>query len=470
MLKGAGSIAASSFLPQGARAQNRSKVLVIGAGLSGLNAALILEELGVDVQLIEGRRRVGGRVFSLYDVPGAPDAGGASFGGGYGHVLDAANKYGVPVRNLMDRIQYMMARELVLNGKIVPGQDWPNHTRNPFPQEQKETLPWSFFPAFLSANNPLTSPGDWYEQENAALDISAHDWMIAQGQIEAVIEACNINWASGHTAHDVSILQMMFDDAVTDKARAETYRPGFFVAKGGNQRVPDAMAAALKSEVHLERQVIGLRTNSDGAEVQCSDGSVYKADRVICSVPFAVLRLLKVDPLFTGVQAKAVRQLGYQLVTQVHLVPRSPFWESDGYASGLFTDGPAGIINPQFGADDPHELTSFTVWLFGPNAERVDQIDEDSAKAMIVAEIERIRPAAKGQLEIAGYKSWYRDPFSSGDWSVFKPGQVTAFVKKMAQPHGRIHFCGEHTGLEARGMEGAMESGERAAFEIYELI
>jgi monoamine oxidase len=59
-----------------------------------------------------------------------------------------------------------------------------------------------------------------------------------------------------------------------------------------------------------------------------------------------------------------------------------------------------------------------------------------------------------------------QDPFSRGDWAVWGPGQVTAFARDIARPHGRIHFCGEHTAISNRGMEGAMESGERAALEI----
>lgn len=39
-------------------------VIVIGAGLSGLEAALNLEENGLSVLVLEGRDRVGGRVYT----------------------------------------------------------------------------------------------------------------------------------------------------------------------------------------------------------------------------------------------------------------------------------------------------------------------------------------------------------------------------------------------------------------------
>ena len=63
-------------------------------------------------------------------------------------------------------------------------------------------------------------------------------------------------------------------------------------------------------------------------------------------------------------------------------------------------------------------------------------------------------------------KSWLRDPFAGGDYAIWGPGQVTAFVNAVGVAHGRIHFAGEHTGQSNRGMEGAMESGERVAQEI----
>ena len=53
-----------------------------------------------------------------------------------------------------------------------------------------------------------------------------------------------------------------------------------------------------------------------------------------------------------------------------------------------------------------------------------------------------------------------------GDWAYWSPGQISKFGSSVGNQHGQIHFCGEHTAVSNRGMEGAMESGERVAFEI----
>ena len=187
---------------------------------------------------------------------------------------------------------------------------------------------------------------------------------------------------------------------------------------------------------------------------------------VICSIPTAVLRRIKIEPALTGVQARAVQQLGAQSITQVHIVPKSKFWEKDGMHPAMCTDGLVNMVVDEHKGDNAADVSSLTVWLRGQSVLRTDKMSEKEAVTAVVKEIERLRPAAKGQLEVAAYHSWMQDSFSRGDWAVWEPGQVTAFVKDIGRAHGRIHFCGEHTAVSNRGMEGAMESGERAALEV----
>jgi monoamine oxidase len=98
-------------------------------------------------------------------------------------------------------------------------------------------------------------------------------------------------------------------------------------------------------------------------------------------------------------------------------------------------------------------------------ADRLDRLGPEAAQAAVIREIERLRPAAKGALAAGGFHSWWLDPHNAGDWAIFAPGQV-GLLPTMARPQGRMHFCGEHTATMNRGMEGAMESGERVAMEL----
>ena len=74
-LQSAAAVSVAFVTPKIAWGQTSADVIVIGAGMSGLNAALLLEEQGLNVRVLEGRNRIGGRVYSLGNVPGNPEAG-----------------------------------------------------------------------------------------------------------------------------------------------------------------------------------------------------------------------------------------------------------------------------------------------------------------------------------------------------------------------------------------------------------
>lgn len=450
-----------------AQAQGPADVIVIGAGLSGLNAAGLLEEAGLRVTVLEGRQRTGGRVYTRYDLPGRPEMGGSSAAPGYGRWLAAAHKCGLDLTDIMRSMMRNAGQLLVLDGKIIPREDWPKSPRNVFPEAAKSTLPWAYEGKLFSSLNPLESFSDWILPSHAADDISLNDFLLARGVDQRVIDLVYSTVPSyGNTAHDVSVLMFAFIDSWVRAQIAATTKPAIYRIAGGNQRLPEAMAGRLKGDVRLGARVVAIEADADGGAVTLDSGERIRARAIISAMPYSALRHVRVEPGFTGVQHEAVHRLAYQDLTQVVLIPRKPFWLDDGLAPSMWTDGPAGWINAEGIGKTDDEIPYFMVYGRGRTGLHWDRIGAQAAGELIVREVERLRPAAKGQLEVGAVHSWTMDPWNAGDWAVFGPGQVTRYLPAMSAPHQRLFFCGEHTALANRGMEAALESSERVAIEV----
>jgi monoamine oxidase len=445
-------------------------VVVIGAGLAGLNAALTLEAAGLDVLVLEAQRRVGGRIHSMRQLRVKAEAGGTYIGAGYARVIDAAQRYGVELVDVTPVLRFFREQDLVLGEEIIRQADWASHPRNAFPERDKNQTPWGYHRVLTSRDNPLGAPADWLDRRHAHLDISAHDWLRGLGLSEqAIALAYGLNVSFGRSAHDVSALLLLFRGAFSKSQRALAPLDSVgFTARDGVQRIPEAMAGALRGGVELGREASSVALEHDRATVRCTDGSRLTARRVVAAVPLGVLRRIAIEPQLPSAQAEAVARLPSQPLTQIYLAPKSKFWESDGFAPSLFTDSGAGMIAAARSGENPNEVTSFTSWVMGDAAAALDRLAPADAGRAVIAEIERIRPAAKGQLELLGLHSWGGDRHAAGAWGYFRPGEVRRFAPHVGAAHGRLYFCGEHLAVMSRGMEGAMESGERAAREVLE--
>jgi monoamine oxidase len=446
----------------------RHDAIVIGAGLAGLTAAHALQAQGLDVLVLEAQERVGGRVHSMRQLGGVGEAGGTYIGAGYARVIAAANRFNIRLVDVTPVLEFFREQDLVLDGKIIRQADWPEHPANPFPGADKQFYPWTYHRVLTMRSNPLAAPEDWLGGAHAGLDVSMHAWLASLGLSErAVALAYGMNLSFGSDAHDVSALLLLFRAAFSKAQRSHASADQIgFTAERGVQRIPEAMAEHLRRHVALGRAVASVHLSRDGAQVTCVDGARLAARHVVAAIPFGALRRIAIDPPLTGTQAQAVRELPAQPITQVYLAPKTPFWEKDGYAPSLFTDSLAGMLAAARHGDDPRQVTSLTAWIMGEAAASLDGLPAAEIGRRVIADIERIRPAARGQLELLGACSWGADPYAAGAWAYFRPGQVTAWAATMGRAHGRLHFCGEHLAIASRGMEGAMESGERAASEI----
>ena len=472
LLQGLAFTGASALMtqkPRGARAQESADVLVLGAGLSGLQSAQLLEEMGYRVIVLEGRGRIGGKILTHKTQNGFVELGGQSFGTGYGRMMDAADRNNVELFDYLPRSSAGGGPSLALGEQLIDRDSWPQSPLNPFAEKYKSMMPWEYTAKIIAEGNPLVDPGDWVDPESFKYDTPLYDFLRARGLTDAEINLCyDTNVGYGTSAYDISALMMFFVQSWTKMQQEGP--PALLGARRGNSEIVNGMARTLKSEVRLNHDVRSIDVGPDGVDVRCSNGSRYSAKTAICSFPFSTLRTVDISPTLTGTQRRAVKTLPFMKITMVVMETDRPFWESDGFNPSMWTDGPAGSVTATRYGDGVDDVTSLVSWTRGHAAEYLDRLGPETAKKLVIREIENLRPAAKGYLKAAHFHSWGMEAFSAGDWAVFRPGQIADFKNDMANAHGRLFFCGEHTASTNRGMEGAMESAERAAFEAIDVM
>ena len=450
----------STMLPGCGRKPETADVIVIGAGLAGLQTARLLEQAGATVVVLEASARLGGRVQTLSDRPGGPELGAADIGPVYSRVLETAaalNLTPEPWPGGMPSFWFHV------RGQGFTADQWPDLDINTFEAKLKKVNPSGAARPFMPRPNPLPDLGAWLTEEFARYDVPYGQFLVDQGAPPDVLEYARVG-AQFADLNDISALWMLRGGRVSAASMRMAFaegKPVRYFMPGGMSRLIAAMATSLTGDVRLNHRVTALDQDASSITVSCANGAQLRGQFAVCTMPLPVLRQVAITPALTETAAAAVQQIPYGAATSVVFHVHEPFWEEDELPANMWTDTPIqrAFLNPSPTGEGDH------LWVFTTGAADLSQRgwpDEEIAR-FVLEQLGKLRPSTQGRLELSGVRAWTRDPFVLGTYASRAPGQIRQFGNSLAAPQNRLVFAGEHTAERYAGMEGAMESAQRAA-------
>ena len=435
------------------------RVVVVGAGLSGLNAALILERWGFDVKVVEARERVGGRLWTLDHLPGSPEGGGNVMGSNYGRTLKTAHDLKVALRSP----PRTLPSDYFIGEQRIPRDDWARAGANPLPDGWRD-IPPNRLMGKLNASNPLLQTRAWRDPELMATDQSALSGLRALGFPNAAIQLIGANNSYGNNLEDTSMMSLY--RVMGEFGRLSGPALAVKEATKGNMRLPEAMARALGRPVEMGEPVMAIQQSSSETRVSLASGKNLDADAVIVTLPLPALQ--QIDMELPAAQATLLDTVDYHKVVQLHCIVETPFWENTGWGGSWWTDSLLGrIFTRPIPGDNRYNMT---VWINGGDCDGLNAMDEATCTDTITRALWKLMPEAREVTSVGQLVRWSNDPHAGGVWALWRPGQAATAHATLRSPAGRVFFAGEHTAESYRGMEGAMESGERAALEVMRLL
>ena len=185
----------------------------------------------------------------------------------------------------------------------------------------------------------------------------------------------------------------------------------------------------------------------------------------ILAIPLTTARLIGFNPPLPPAHERMVNQISYGAVTKVLIEYRKRFWDERSWSGRLATDAPI-VYTWHATSHVEHEHGILTAYTGGGPGAKLAALSDEERMRLAVAEIEKLFPGSSDLIENIATVAWPNEAYTRGSYMALAPGEVTAHWRTLFEPAGRLFFAGEHATPIQGFMEGAVESGQRAAATI----
>lgn len=411
------------------------EIAVIGAGLAGLAAADQLKSQGYDVKLVEAGDRVGGRILTHHSSEGTHfELGAFSFGDGEKLIWEAVQRFGLPIVK-----HTQMERAFIF-------KEWTGKASDKgfFLEGQEREIPLDrLLSTFREKLEKITE------------DRPLSEALRLVGASENAIEWLQANTLIGLLGHGFRTIST---HAALTFLKQYDHSTSFYAIKGGNDQLPKAFAKQLKGHIFFNQRVQKIEHLKEKCVIQ-AEGFSLEAKRVIFALPLLEMMKIEMTPPLSLEKQEAISHVPYTLCARTSIVASQDIFGVPPCA-GVF------LLSDRFGwfrdqtllQADPHKKTVLNVSVVGVRAEKFSNSWEEWKKG-VDETLARLYP--KWDPQEAEYSTYvWQEGYS------YFPANMERLQDSLRKVEGRIHFAGEHTSALFSSMNGAIESGIRAANEI----
>ena len=438
-------------------------VTVIGAGLAGLSAAYDLHRAGWKVTVLEARDRVGGRVHTVRSFSNglAAEGGGEFVEESHTRMIGLAKEFGLTLAQSTswrgdDRDWASFQGK---SGRLSDANVWGLNLAEEVNRE------WEFLSELSQYISDPYQPQAAKEAERLDAQ-SALDWIGALDVHPFAKKYFIQHIRSEYTCEPerLSLLDLARNARMyySTVERSPSSR-----ILGGNDLIPRSLAGVLP-DVRLNAAAKSIRLTPDGVAVtyqQADSHLTLDSDFAILAIPLSTARLIDFHSSLPAAHQKMVNELSYGAVTKVLIEYRKRFWYERGWTGRLTTDAPI-VMTWHATSHFEHERGILTAYTGGGPGAKLSELSNEERIDVAVAEIERHFPGSSDLIENVATIAWRNEPYTRASYLALAPGDVLQHWQTLFQPAGRLFFAGEHATAIQGFMEGAVESGQRAAREI----